>query len=308
MLDFNIAAVERETGLSKDVLRMWERRYGFPVPERDANGERLYPAAQVERLRLIKRLMDQGHRPGKLIAADDEELALLAPRHRPRAALEASGIDEAGLEALLALIKQHDADGYLFALQQALARQGLQRFVQDIVVPLTRRVGEAWESGRFEVFEEHLFTELTKRVLRQAIIALPRGLGAPRVVLTSVPDEQHILGLLMLEALLSLEGAQCIPLGTQMPLLEIGRAAEAHRADVVALSFSVAYPRRQIPALLQQLRPLLPAQTELWVGGGGVDRLTPPGGVLCLTRLEDGVAALAHWRAVHRAEAPQASP
>ena len=208
----------------------------------------------------------------------------------------------------MALIKQHDADGYLFALQQALARQGLQRFVQDIVVPLTRRVGEAWESGRFEVFEEHLFTELTKRVLRQAIVALPRGLGAPRVVLTSVPDEQHILGLLMLEALLSLEGAQCIPLGTQMPLLEIGRAAEAHRADVVALSFSVAYPRRQIPALLQQLRPLLPAQTELWVGGGGVDRLTPPGGVLCLTRLEDGVAALARWRAVHRAEAPQASP
>ena len=308
MSNFSIAAVERDTGLSKDVLRMWERRYGFPVPERDANGERLYPAAQVERLRVIKRLMDQGHRPGKLIAADDEELALLAPRHRPRAALEASGIDEAGLEALLALIKQHDADGYLFALQQALARQGLQRFVQDIVVPLTRRVGEAWESGRFEVFEEHLFTELTKRVLRQAIIALPRGLGAPRVVLTSVPDEQHILGLLMLEALLSLEGAQCIPLGTQMPLLEIGRAAEAHRADVVALSFSVAYPRRQIPALLQQLRPLLPAQTELWVGGGGVDRLTPPGGVLCLTRLEDGVAALARWRAVHRAEALQASP
>ena len=307
-ISFTIANVERETGLSKDLLRMWERRYGFPAPARDANGDRIYPADQVDRLRRIKRLMDQGHRPGKLIAADDEELALLAPRHRPRAALEASGIDEAGLEALLALIKQHDADGYLFALQQALARQGLQRFVQDIVVPLTRRVGEAWESGRFEVFEEHLFTELTKRVLRQAIIALPRGLGAPRVVLTSVPDEQHILGLLMLEALLSLEGAQCIPLGTQMPLLEIGRAAEAHRADVVALSFSVAYPRRQIPALLQQLRPLLPAQTELWVGGGGVDRLTPPGGVLCLTRLEDGVAALARWRAVHRAEALQASP
>ena len=88
---YNIAAVERDTGLSKDVLRMWERRYGFPVPERDANGERLYPAAQVERLRLIKRLMDQGHRPGKLIAAPAEELATLAgratwwpPPHRPR--------------------------------------------------------------------------------------------------------------------------------------------------------------------------------------------------------------------------------
>ncbi|HRF13460.1 MAG TPA: MerR family transcriptional regulator, partial [Candidatus Accumulibacter phosphatis] len=66
--DFGIAAVERDTGLSKDVLRVWERRYGFPAPCRDANGERSYPAEQVERLRLIKRLMDQGHRPGKLIA------------------------------------------------------------------------------------------------------------------------------------------------------------------------------------------------------------------------------------------------
>jgi len=65
-INFSIASVERDTGLSKDVLRMWERRYGFPNPARDSNGERLYPAAQVERLSMIKRLMDQGHRPGKL--------------------------------------------------------------------------------------------------------------------------------------------------------------------------------------------------------------------------------------------------
>ena len=79
---FNIAAVERDTGLSKDVLRMWERRYGFPTPDRDANGERSYPAEQVEHLRLIKRLLDQGHRPGKLLAASPEALAALAPRHK----------------------------------------------------------------------------------------------------------------------------------------------------------------------------------------------------------------------------------
>ena len=50
---------ERATGLSKDTLRVWERRYGFPQPDRDASGERLYPAEQVTRLRLIKRLMDK---------------------------------------------------------------------------------------------------------------------------------------------------------------------------------------------------------------------------------------------------------
>ena len=295
-LSFSISAVERDTGLSKDVLRMWERRYGFPVPERDANGERAYPAEQVERLRLIKRLMDQGHRPGKLLALPAEDLPGLAPRNTRPAHSEAASVDADGLEEMLRLIKQHEGNGYMQALQQRLARQGLQRFVQDIVAPLTQRVGEAWEQGRFEVFEEHLFTELTKRVLRQAIAALPRGAGKPRVLLTSVPDEQHILGLLMVEALFALEGAECIPLGTQMPLTEISRAAQAHRADIVTLSFSAAYPSRQLPELLQQLRQLLPPTVELWIGGAGVMRTNPPIGIRQFSSLEQGLQSLVEWQ------------
>ncbi|MBS0370156.1 MAG: MerR family transcriptional regulator [Proteobacteria bacterium] len=298
-LGFTIAAVERDTGLSKDVLRMWERRYGFPVPERDAHGERVYPVAQVERLRVIKRLMDQGYRPGKLIATPVEALSLLAPR-RGRLAPEAGNeVDNSGYTELLDLLRQHDANGFVHALQQALARQGLQHFVQDIVAPLTQQVGDAWEDGRLEVFEEHLFTELTKRVLRQAIATLPQGSGSPRVLLTSVPDEQHMLGLLMVEALLALEGAECIPLGTQMPLLEISRAATAHRADIVALSFSVAFPSRQLPKILEQLRRALPTDVELWVGGSGVLRFTPSAGIRCFSTLEQGVEALAAWRSEH---------
>ena len=296
---FNIAAVERDTGLSKDVLRMWERRYGFPVPDRDGNGERCYPPEQVERLRLIKRLMDAGHRPGKLIATPTEELSTLAPRRAaPIAAIrDADAADE--LDELLALIKQHDGAAYQQAMQQLLARQGLQRFVQDTVAPLTRHVGNAWEEGSVEVFEEHLFTELTKRLLRQAISTLPGGKRKPRIVLTSVPDEPHALGLLMAEALLALEGAECIPLGTQMPLLEIGRAVEAHRADIVALSFSAAFPQRQIPGLLLQLRLLLPPTSELWAGGSGVARTAKMADVVLLPTLDDAVRALAEWRATH---------
>src|SRR5512135_1079870 len=73
-----IAAVERDTGLSKDTLRVWERRYGFPQPLRDANGERVYPQAQVDKLRLVKRLMDQGYRPGKIADCTVEQLQALA--------------------------------------------------------------------------------------------------------------------------------------------------------------------------------------------------------------------------------------
>ena len=293
---FNIAAVERDTGLSKDVLRVWERRYGFPVPARDDHGERIYPAEQVERLRLVKRLMDAGHRPGKLLATPTEELNTLAPR-RPEPPRAASGADAAAeLGDLISLIKQHDGAAFQQAMQQRLARQGLERFVQDTVAPLTRQVGISWEEGSIEVFEEHLFTELTKRLLRQAIASLPGGKRSPRIVLTSVPDEPHVLGLLMAEALFALEGAECIPLGTQMPLLEIVRAAAAHRADIVALSFSVAFPKRQIPGLLQQLRAVLPTGVALWAGGGGVKRLPEVTGVELLASLEHSLVALGAWR------------
>lgn len=296
---FNIAAVERDTGLSKDVLRMWERRYGFPLPERDSNGERCYPAAQVERLRLIKRLMDAGHRPGKLIAAPAADLINLAPRRTgEKRSSNPPGND--GFDKMLALIKAHDALGYQQAMQQMLARQGLLSFVQDTVAPLTRRVGEAWEDGSVEVFEEHLFTEQTKRLLRQAIATLPGGSHRPRILLTSLPDELHVLGLLMAEALLALEGAECIPLGTQMPLLEICRAAIAHQVDVVALSFSDAFPQRQVPSLLQQLRQSLPATVALWAGGGGVRRLHQMEGIVLLDGLDAALSALDTWRGAAR--------
>jgi len=292
--NFNITAVERDTGLSKDVLRVWERRYGFPNPDRDQHGERLYPLDQVDRLRLIKRLMDQGFRPGKLISQSVEELASLAPR-RPRVQENASPETCGDLSELLALIKQHDSNGYLQAMQQRLARHGLQSFVQDTIAPMTKTIGEAWEDGKIEVFEEHLFTELTKRLLRQIISNLPPTSSGPRILLTSVPNEQHILGLLMAEALFTLEGAECIPLGTEMPVLEIARAAEAHQVDVVALSFSIAFPQRQIPGLLQQLRQSTPAAIEIWVGGGGISKLPETEGIRPLASLMKAMMAVSEW-------------
>jgi len=311
-ISFTIANVEKETGLSKDTLRMWERRYGFPAPERDPGGDRVYPAAQVERLRLIKRLIDQGHRPGHLMALSPEALRSLPARDTGpapgRAATAVAGSDDAdeAIDGLLALLKTHDAARFQQQLQQTLAREGLGRFVMDTVAPLTRHVGKAWEDGRFAVFEEHLFTELTKRVLRQAIASLPPPNAGPRILLTSVPDEPHVLGLLMAEALFALEGAQCIPLGAQMPLLDIAHATAAHRADVVALSFSSAFPTRRVGPVLAQLRELLPAEVAVWVGGDGAPPAATPLGVSRLRTLADGVEALGAWRATHAVVADSA--
>ena len=77
----SIATVERETGLSKDTLRVWERRYGFPAPSRDSNGERAYSQAQLDKLRLIRRCMDLGLRPGKIVGASVHELSASIAAH-----------------------------------------------------------------------------------------------------------------------------------------------------------------------------------------------------------------------------------
>ena len=283
-----IAAVEREVGLSKDVLRVWERRYGFPSPTRDVNGERLYPPEQVRRLRVIKRLLDQGLRPGRLLGGTAEELeALVAGVAEPAPPDEGHG----DARELLDYLRAHDAAGLSRALQQRLAQRGLASFVQDTIAPLATRVGEEWSRGDMEVFEEHLFTEVATRLLRQGILAVPTGQG-PVVLLTTVPEEAHSLGLLMGEAMLSLRGARCINLGTQVPLMDIARAADAYGADVVALSFSSGFALRRIPELLQQLRGSLPTPIRLWAAGAVVRRLGAIDGVELLASMDEALSAL----------------
>jgi methanogenic corrinoid protein MtbC1 len=291
---FSIAAVERETRLSKDVLRVWERRYGFPQPARDANGERCYPADQVERLRLMKRLMDQGHRPGALATLAHEQLAVLAIP--PRGAAAEGEAPGAAIVQLLDKIRAREPAVFQHALRQSLARQGLEHFIGQTIAPLTTAVGECWEDGSFDVFDEHFYTESAERLLRQAIADLPAARQGPRILLTTVPGEQHGLGLLMAEATFALEGATCISLGTETPLLDIARAAAAYGTGVVALSFSGSYPRRQVAPVLAQLRQALPDGVELWAGGAGIARLDAVVGVRLLATLESGRQALAELR------------
>jgi DNA-binding transcriptional MerR regulator/methylmalonyl-CoA mutase cobalamin-binding subunit len=291
----NISAVERETGLSKDVLRMWERRYGFPKPARDENGERQYTLAETAKLRSIKRLMDAGVRPGKLIGLSLAELDSMSDARAPAprdATTPSLGRD------VVAMLKAHDSSTLQHALTQWLMRQGLQRFVIETVAPLNRAVGDAWMRGELFIFEEHLCTEQLKAALRTAINAFPRQVGSPRVLMTTLPNEQHSLGLLMVEALLVPEGAQCISLGPQTPLDEIRRASLTLHADIVALSFSAAFPLRQATDGLANLRRHMPAGVALWAGGEMTRRIrkTLPG-VLLLPDLAASVAALRAWRA-----------
>lgn len=288
-ISLSIAAVERDTGLSKDTLRVWERRYGFPLPQRDAIGERAYPLDQVERLRIVKRLLDAGHRPGRVVALSLLALQQLAEStvdHPQRAA--DTVLAAADLRQLVDLIRSHDVPTLRLELARLLARQGVHGFVVDVVAPLNQAVGDAWMRGQLQVFEEHVYSEVIQSLLRQALASIPQPLtgATPRVLLTTLPGEPHGLGLLMAEAMLALEGAACVSLGVQTPVRDIVDAAEALKVQIVAIGFSGCLNLKQMLDSLTELRRALPPSVQMWAGGSspGLNR-RPIDGVTLLATL-----------------------
>ncbi|MEY4749095.1 MAG: hypothetical protein RIQ60_1309 [Pseudomonadota bacterium] len=302
---YTIAAVERDTRISKDTLRIWEKRYGFPLPARDVNGERLYSHDQVERLRHVKRLMDVGHRPGRIVALGLAELRRLdacdphadsddLSRSNPQSPLNPSPALD-----MLALLRKHDQRALRRALGQQLLLMGLRRFIAEVVTPLLAELGDAWARGELAVFEEHLCSETLDSVLRHAVISLPdpSADAAPRVLLATAPIEAHGLGLLMAEALFGASGCVCMNLGRQTPLADIVQATLVHRADLVALSFSTAVNPQQALEALAALRASLPAEVELWAGCTlpAVKRRCPAP-TRVIGRLDDIAAEVTRWR------------
>lgn len=287
---YPIAFIERSTGISRETLRMWERRYGFPAPGRDGSGDRSYSQADLERLRLIKRLLDQGHRPGKIVPIPVPGLAELDASPRADAAGEAPDFED-----FLHLLRQPGASAARSWLRRRMARESLVPFTTGTLAPLTSAVGDAWAAGHLCVHEEHLYTEMATRLLRRAIDGLPAA-QAPLIVLTTLPEERHGLGLLMVEALFRSEGARCLSLGVDIPIPEITLAVARHQADALALSFSPAYPRRRILPQIETLREQLPPSCRIWAGGRTTAKFRSRPGVRFCSELAQASPLLAELK------------
>lgn len=305
---WSIADVERETGLGKDTLRVWERRYGFPNPLRDSSGERAYSEEQLNKLRMIKRLLDAEHRPGKVVPLTIQELQVKFDE------MADIGLKTKRLTDFDSLLKGKEAEWIEWlsqdkthlikqTLQQHILRSGLQVVIDKLVAPLCGLVGSAWMQGEISVYQEHLFTEILQSVLREAIAsvdAAAQGLGKrPRVLLTTTPNELHGLGLLMAECHFALESCERFTLGTSTPISDIVVAVKQLQVDILALSFSPYASRKDVVDNLQQLRDQLPARVEIWAGGTAASANSRflPEGVVLMFKASDVSKQVQIWRA-----------
>jgi len=226
-----IGELAKRTGVSPELLRAWEQRYGLLQPTRTPGGFRLYSAADEARVQRM-----QGLVAGGLAAAQAASLVLSGVEPAPRTVpASATTLDqEAG--NLTASLDRLDEQGANAALDRLFSAYTVETVLQDVVLPYLHRLGERWEAGEVSVAQEHFASNL----LRGRLLGLARGWGqgqGPSAILACVPGEHHELGLLAFGVALRRRGWRITYLGTDSP---IGAVADITRtlapAVVVLLS------------------------------------------------------------------------
>lgn len=273
-----IQVVSRRAGLSTDVLRAWEKRYGLIEPERTATGRRRYSDADIERLRLTKEAMAAGRRVGQLAGLTVEELAALVAEDRAQQRTaspqepEESGAqpDEYVVECLDA-VRALDGEWLRSAFSRAVITLSPNTFMTAVATPLMHRIGTLWAQGRLTPGHEHLASATIRATLAEVAAVLQPSNGASRLVVATPTGQHHDIGAGLAAATAQLEGWFVTHLGADLPATDIAAAAEQTAARAVALSITHPADDPNLVSQLQVLRQTLPGEIEVLVGGQAAD-------------------------------------
>ena len=273
-----IAVVAERTGLTQDVLRVWERRYGAVQPERGAGGQRRYTDADIQRLALLHAATRAGRSIGQvaglptdaLTALVDEDVAARARQSPPATA--ATAATEA-VAASLALARALDGARLDEALRRTAARLGVSAFLESVAAPLLRQVGDEWHAGRMTPAQEHLVSSALHDIIVETMRSFSKANGAPRVLVATAAGDRHAVGAALVGAAAAVEGWNVLYLGADLPAAEIADAARTAAVRVVALSLVYVDDRARVLGELRAIRSRLPREVTLIAGGGGAGAL-----------------------------------
>ena len=222
-----IGELSRRVGVSPELLRAWERRYGLLNPVRTKGGLRLYSAEDERRVRAM-----QAHIHGGLSAAEAARLAS-AGDGATRVAERGDAIQR-GVAELREALDAMDADAAHAVLDGLLAYFTLETILSGVVLPYLRELGERWQRSEASVAQEHFASNLLRARLLALARGWERGEGAT-ALLACAPGEQHDLPLIAFGLALRGRGWRIVFLGTDTPAASIaetaGRLHPAHRAS-----------------------------------------------------------------------------
>jgi MerR family transcriptional regulator, light-induced transcriptional regulator len=261
--EYSIAAVSKLTGVSCHALRVWERRYGYPVPQRSLSGHRRYRFEQVQALRRVVQLMHAGHSIGDVIAdVRAGRLDLESDAEMPEEVLSAGPVGEL-VDGLLACELAGAESGF-----QRLAKSlGPAELVSQVIEPALVDIGERWYRRECLVCQERCASGFLLRKLAQMLDAAQQANAHPRhtALVGTVQGDHHEGGVLILGLLLELAGWRALVLGVDLPVREYQKAIALWRPDALGLSFVLS---RNINKRFQELEQI--RDVPVFVGGRSI--------------------------------------
>jgi DNA-binding transcriptional MerR regulator/methylmalonyl-CoA mutase cobalamin-binding subunit len=262
---YPIRVVARLTGIPIDTLRAWERRYAAVEPGRDDRG-RLYSDGEMQKLKLLRRLVERGHAIGRIASLGEQELerlleAGLDPGERGGRA------DLVDVGAILECFDRYDLPAADRRLGRLAAVLSARELVHDVVIPLLRLVGDAWHGGRFTIGQEHMASAALRNLLGSLVrVQAPRD-GRPGLVFATPPGERHELGIMAAAMLAAAAGLGVVYLGADLPPEDVVEAARRTGARAVVLGLTGTEDARSLVEATRDVVGALPRGVEILVGG-----------------------------------------
>lgn len=270
---YRIGTVSRLTGLSSDVVRVWERRYKAITPQRSDGGSRLYSDKDIARLRKLRQAVEMGHAIGQVAKLPDHELESLSGKQRSgfpanHALGEAEPSDPHQLtrERFLDAIARMDVMVANEEIHRAATLYPPRVIVKNIVSPLLAEIGKRWAHQEFGIAQEHVATYLIRNLLSSLFRLYPPDEAAETIVFATPAEERHEFGILIGALIAATRGWRVVYLGVDLPAQEIARAVKLTKARVLALSV-ISPHNNETARELSAIAAAVPPTTRVWIAG-----------------------------------------
>jgi len=261
---YRIQAVSEMTGVTAATLRAWERRYGFPVPERTTSSYRLYSERDVAMIQRLREFCDEGMAPAqaaKLVLAEDEAATPDTTDDSPTPDPFTIASDRI-LDAIAEFNPEALEDGVRGAMFLGSPAVAYER----VIAPVMRTVGTRWHNGEFSMAQEHLATQILTTALQDMLRMVQPKQRDRRALLGCVADEDHSMPLYGFAFRLASWGIQTVVLGARTPPSAIRDARAALAPHLIGLSMTMPPPPHRARELFEGYR--MAAGNVPWLVGG----------------------------------------
>jgi DNA-binding transcriptional MerR regulator/methylmalonyl-CoA mutase cobalamin-binding subunit len=265
------------TGLPIDTLRAWERRHAAVTPTRDLRG-RMYSDADVERLRLLRDAISNGHPIGRIAQLHDAVLRELAAPLAVASSTAASPAREAGAgaERIAAALAAFNLPQVELQLARAATLLTATELLRDVIMPAMREVGDRWHTEPLGIAREHLLSGAVRNLLGSLIRVHSRSDATGRLLFATPSGERHEFGALGGALVAASSGLSVTYLGPDIPAADIVEMATVAACDVVVLAVTLGDPvDHGVMDEVQSVAARLPADIELWLGGPAAPHMPP---------------------------------